>query len=45
MAASSVPSAAEERVYLSVDALHFDVEHPAQEVGDVDSMVHHRAAA
>src|SRR5919112_2086687 len=38
-------SCSEERIYLRVDALHLDVEHPAQNVGEVDGVVHHRTAA
>src|SRR5215217_9172231 len=38
-------SCSEKRIYLRVDALHLDVEHPAQNVGEVDGVVHHRAAA
>src|SRR5215217_2768564 len=39
------PSCSEECIYLRVDALQLDIEHPAEQVGEVDGVVHHRAAA
>src|SRR5215216_5544455 len=38
-------SCSEKRVYLRVDALHLDVEHPAQDVGEVDGVVHYGPSA